>query len=232
MTNTTRNDGAMAVGRASATPPGSLGTRASRAAALTGVLFVVTMVGANVLTASAPSTDDSTAKISHYYLTHTGQFGGSAILTILAAISGISFAMYLRTYFRRFVPDWMTSLFFTGVLIVAISGTLTAGINFVLTDHPQLLSSDSLRLLNTIRSQLNWSSLAVGLTITYAAVAMIIRSAGTLPKWLGWVSWLMAALAASYFLSFIPLIFTAVVGLITSVRMAQRNPDVSAVIRL
>jgi len=71
------------------------------------VVFAASVAGSIALTASAPNSDASTAKISHYVLTHKGQFGGSAILTGLGVITGIAFALYLRAYFRRFVPEWM-----------------------------------------------------------------------------------------------------------------------------
>jgi hypothetical protein len=208
------------------------GTRLTRAAALTGVLFVVCLVSGVVLTVNAPNTNASTAKITHYVLTHKGRYGLSGMLNTIGVISGISFAVYLRTYFRRFVPEWMTSLFLVGVVVFAISGVLSAGVEFAYSDHPQLLSGDSIRLLNDISQNVSWAPLAAGLTLTYAAIALMIRSAGALPKALSGLAWVMTALAASFFLAFIPLILTAVFALIASIRMAQRNPDVSAVIKL
>ena len=209
--------------------PGGAG---SRAAALTGVVFVATIVGSVVVGGGSPNTNASSAHITHYYLTHKGRLTASAVLTGIAVIAGLSFALYLRTHLRRHVPDWMTTLFFTGVVFFAISGTLGAGISIALSDHPQLLTSDGLRLLNNVQQNLNWAPLAVGMALTYIAIGLMIRASSALPNYLAVIAFLLAACGASFVFAFVPFLLTPVFALIASVRLAQRNPDVSGVIRV
>lgn len=218
--------------RTVAQAPIRAGTRGSRSAALLGVIFVAALVANLLLTSGAPNTDASTAKITSYYVTHQGRVVGSALLSGVAVIAGLAFAVYLRTYLKRFVPEWMTTTFFVGVVIFGFSGALGAGVAFALSDHPKLLSADSTRLLNDLNQNLGWAPLSVGLALMYGAIALMITSAGKLPKVLAGVSWLMALCAVSFFLAFVPLLLTPLFALIASVRLAQRNPDVSEVIRL
>jgi len=147
-------------------------------------------------------------------------------------IAGITFGAYLRTLLRNTVSETLLTTFFAGVVIFGISGCLSAGVSFAMSDQSQLLSSDSLRLLNSINQNLAWAPLCVGLTLVYGAVAVMIRSAGKLPAWTGWLSWTLALLSATFFLAFVTFIATAIIAIVASVRLAQRNPSLTRVIRL
>lgn len=202
------------------------GTGWTRAAALTGALFVALVVPGVLLTMGSPSSNASATKVSHYYLTHQHQVGGAGLLVIASVVAGLGFFTYLRIYFRRITGlDWLPSLFLTGAIVFGVSGAIGAGVNLTLSDSPKSFSPDALQALNTLSQNLSWAALCAGLALMYIAMGVVIVRTRILPTWLAWGSWLMALLAVTFFLSFVPFIGVAVWVLVVSVRMAARNPS-------
>lgn len=201
------------------------GNRTTRLAALSGVVFVALLVVGFLLTSGAPATSASAAKIQHFYLTHS-HYGLGAFLIVLSVAFGLFFFGHLRAYFRAFPGvEWLSSIFFAGAIVFGVAGAVSAGLAFALADHPKALSAQSLQLLNTLESNLSWPFLSIGLTVLYAAAALIIYRSRALPVWLAWASGLLGLLAASEFLAFISFIGTAAWVLYVSVTMASRNPS-------
>jgi MFS family permease len=205
-----------------------MGNKWTRLAALTGVVFVVLVVVGLSLGSNAPATNAAATTIRHYYLSHTTQLKVTALLSSISVAFGLFFFGYLRAYFRRWAGnEWLSSIFFGGAIIFGVGGALSAGLAFTLTDSPKSLSSGGLQVLNTLTSDLNWASLTVGMMIMFAALGFIIFRSHLVPTWLAWVSWIMSVLAATWVLSFIPLIGTGIWVLIASIRMAVRNPTLA-----
>jgi hypothetical protein len=198
-----------------------------RAAALTGVVFALCLIGQFILTINTPSTKSSAAKITSYYLSHKSRIGTAGLLTMLAVAFGLGFFLYLRTHLRRRCGvDWLPSLFFTGGVIFAISGAIGGGLNFALADSPEKVSPSGLQTLNMLSQNLSWVALSAGLALMYAAIAIAIVRTGMAPRWVAWVAGLMAVLGVTFFLSFIPFLLTPIWVLVVSIRMATRNPVV------
>jgi len=204
------------------------GTPWTRAAALTGVLFVVLVVPGVLLSMGSPSDKATAPTIAHYYVTHKGRVGGAGLLVMLSVIVGVGFFVYLRSYFRRITGrDWLSTLFFTGAVLFAISGAVGAGINLALSDKPNTLPAQSLQLLNNLGQNLNWPLTCGGLGLVYIALGIIVVRTRILPAWVGWLSWLMALLSATFFLAFIPFIAVPLWVLPVSIRLAMSNPGVA-----
>jgi hypothetical protein len=203
-----------------------MGTRSTRLAALSGVAFIVFLVPAVLLTGNSPSTDASAARVQTYYLAHKGRYGTAALLTVLAILFGMFFYGYLRAYFRKHAGmEWLSSLFFGGAVIFAVSGGVGAGIDSLVADHPAALSASSLQLVNALEGNLNYPLTCAGLTVLYFAAGFVIYSSRALPTWLAWVSWILGLVSASFFLGFIGLIAMAPWALIISIMLASRNPS-------
>ena len=204
------------------------GTRATRLAALAGVVFVALLALAYSLTSGAPSTSASAAKIQHYYLTHHNHQGSGAFLIALSVVFGLFFFGYMRAYFRAFPGlEWLASIYFAGAVVFALCGAASAGLGFAVSDHPKALSAQSLQLLNTLASDLTWPFLSIGLAVMYLAAGFIIYRSRALPVWLAWASLLFGVLAATEFLAFIPFLGTTLWVLYVSIIMATRNPSLS-----
>jgi hypothetical protein len=199
--------------------------RWNRISALTGVIFVVILVPAVLVTSGSPNSNASALNVRAYILAHKNQYSLGALLSILAVVFGLFFYGYLRAFFRtRPGMEWLSTLFFGGAIVFGVGGALAGGLDAVMGDSPASLSAGSLQLLNTMAMDLNVGAIATGLAILYLSAGFIIYKSGALPKWLAWVSWLLGVLAASFVLTFIALVATALWVLFVSIYLASRNP--------
>jgi hypothetical protein len=202
-----------------------MGTRWTRIAALTGVVFVVLLVPAVLVTSGSPNSNATAAKVQHYILANKSHYSLGALLSVLAVVFGLFFFGYLRAYFRGLPGlEWLASLFFGGAIVFGVGGALAAGLDATAGDNPASLSAGSLQLLNTLSMDLNSAAVAVGLGVLYLSAGFIIYKSRALPVWLAWVSWLLGLLAATFVLAFIALIATVLWVLYVSILLAIRNP--------
>jgi hypothetical protein len=207
---------------------GIMGTRGTRIAALTGVIFIVFLVPAVLVTSGSPNSKASAAKVQNYVLAHKSHYSVGALLSVLAVVFGLFFFGYLRAFFRRLPGlEWVSALFFGGAIVFAVGGALAAGLDAAAGDHPASLSADSLQLLNTLSTDLNSGAVAVGLGVLYLSAGFIIYKSRALPVWLAWVSWLLGLLAATFILAFVALVATVLWVLYVSILLARRNPSLS-----
>jgi hypothetical protein len=205
-----------------------MGTRATRIAALTGVIFVVFLVAAVLVTSGSPSSSASAAKVQQYVLAHKNHYSAGALLSVLAIVFGLFFYGYLRAYFRTQPRlEGLSTVFFGGAIVFGVAGALAGGLDATAGDHPTSLSAPSLQLLNTLGMDLNTATIAVGLGVLYISAGFIIHKSRALPGWLAWVSWLLGIMAASYLLTFFALIATVVWVLYVSILLATRNPNLN-----
>ena len=198
--------------------------RGTRIAALTGVIFVVILVPAVLVTSGSPDSSADASKVRAYVLAHKNHYSLGALLSILAVVFGLFFYGYLRAVFRgRPGMEWLSALFFGGAIVFGAGGALAGGVDAVLGDSPASLSAPSLQLLNTMAMDLNAGMIASGLAILYVSAGFMIYRSGALPVWLAWVSWLLGVLAASFVLTFFALIATALWVLFGSISLASRQ---------
>jgi hypothetical protein len=199
--------------------------RWTRIAALTGVVFVLVLVPAVLVTSGAPDSNASAARVQAYVLAHKNHYSIAALFSLLAVVFGLFFYGYVRAYFRsRPGVEWLSTLFLGGAIIFGVGGALGGGIDAVLGDSPGSLSAASLQLLNAMSEDLNVIAIAAGLGILYLSAGFIIYKSRALPVGLAWVSWLLGILAASFVLTFVALVATAPWVLYVSIVLALRNP--------
>jgi hypothetical protein len=207
---------------------GIMGTRGTRIAALTGVIFVVLLVPAVLVTSGSPNSSASAAKVSTYVLAHKNHYSLGALLSTLAVVFGLFFYGYLRGFFREQPGlEWLAALFFGGAIVFGVGGALAGGIDAALGDSPASLSAASLQLLNTLSEDLNVVAISVGLGVLYLSAGFIIYKSRALPVWLAWVSWLLGLAAASFLLTFFALVATVLWVLYVSILLATRNPSLN-----
>jgi len=206
-----------------------MGTRATRIAALTGVIFVVFLVPAVSVTSGSPSSSASAAKVQSYVLAHKNHYDVGALLSILAVVFGLFFYGYLRAYFRSQPGlEWLSALFFGGAIVFGVGGALSGGLDATAGDHPTALSAASLQLLNTLSMDLNRAAIGVGLGVLYLSAGFMIYKSRALPAWLAWASWLVGVVAASFVLTFLALVATVLWVLYVSILLATRNPSLNS----
>jgi hypothetical protein len=201
-------------------------SRSTRISALTGVIFVVFLVPAVLVTSGSPNSNASASSVRVYVLAHKSHYSVGALLSILAIVFGLFFYGYLRAIFRsRPGMEWLSTIFFGGAIVFGVGGALAGGIDAVMGDSPASLSASSLQLLNTMAMDLNVAALATGLAILYLSAGFLIYKSGVLPGWLAWVSWLLGVLAGSFLLAFFALAATVLWVLFVSIFLASRNPS-------
>jgi hypothetical protein len=206
-----------------------MGTRGTRIAALTGVIFIVFLVPAVLITSGSPNSNASATKVRIYALSHKNHYSVGALLSILAIVFGLFFFGYLRAFFRREPGlEWLATLFFGGAIVFAVGGALAGGLDAAAGDSPASLSAPSLQLLNTLSMDLNVAAIAVGLGVLYLSAGFIIYKSRALPAWLAWVSWLLGLLAASFVLAFLALVATVLWVLYVSILLTSRNPSLDS----
>jgi len=203
-----------------------MGTKSTRLAALSGVLFVAFLVPAVLLTSGAPGSGASATKVQQYFLAHKSRFGAAALLSVLAVAFGTFFYGYLRAYFRKQRGmEWLSAIFFGGAIIFAATGAMGAGVDALVADHPSALTASSLQLVNQMEMDLNYPAICAGLAVLYIAAGFIIHASKALPGWLAWASWVLGLAAASFFLGWFALMGMALWAVIVSVILASRNPS-------
>jgi cytochrome c oxidase subunit IV len=203
-----------------------MGSRSTRLAALSGVLFVAFLVPAVLLTSGSPGSNASAAKVQQYFLAHKSRFGASAWFSILAVLFGMFFFGYLRAYFRTQPRmEWLSSIFFGGAVIFAATGAIGAGVDGLIADHPSALTASSLQLVNQMEMDLNYPAICAGLAVLYFAAGFVIYASRALPIWLAWASWVLGLAAASFFLGWAALMGMALWAVIISIMLASRNPS-------
>jgi hypothetical protein len=165
-------------------------------AAGSGVLFVILFVLSFFVAPSTPSPGDSAAKVGNFYLAHDNAVKVSGLLTVLAVFVGLWFYTMLSQYFRSFIgQDVPATVVLVGAAIFGLSGALSAGISWALTDHTKDLNDGALLALNQISSDGTYAVTIVGLALLYSAAGVAIYRTGAFPRWLAWVSWVLALAA-------------------------------------
>jgi hypothetical protein len=201
---------------------GAAKTSSSRWIPLTGVLFAVLLAASTLMVAGMPQAKNA-AKVQAWDVKHTGLLGGAFLLTTLAVIVGVVFLTWLYSHLAR-DGGWMGPLFLAGVVVFAVSGTVSAGVEAALSSDAKHLSTTSLQLMARLDQNLNFPMTSAGLALMYLAAGFLIRRTGLLPGWLTWVSWLFALLAATVLLGFIPLLGTALWVIFAGIYLTARPP--------
>ena len=198
------------------------GTRWARWAAGAGVLFVI-LFAISFFIASTPSSGDPASTIGKYYLDHKVDVNLSGLFTYLSVFVGAWFYVWLWRYFRSFdnqeVP---ATVALVGVVIFAASGALSAGFNFAFTDHTKDLTAGALVAMNQLQNDLSYPMTIVGIALVYAAAGAVIYRARAFPRWLAWVSWVLALASLVPPVAFFGLLAMAIWVLVISFLLWRR----------
>jgi hypothetical protein len=201
--------------------------RWTRWAACAGVLFVL-FLAVSFFLINTPNTGDSAAKIGHYYLTHKTKTNLTGLFTYLSVFFGVWFFTWLWRYFRSFpgleVP---AAVSLVGAVLFAASGALSAGINFAFADHTKQMNDGALVALNQLDNDLTYPMTIVGLALFYTAASVVIFRARAFPRWLAWVSGVLALASLVPPIAFFAFLATGIWVLIVSFllwRMPVRSP--------
>lgn len=197
-----------------------------RLAPWTGIAFVVLVVLGAVTAGSAPSASASGTKVIAFYSDHRSAVHTSAVLLTLAFIALLLFAGALRVFLRQLGSDGLAATLLAGAAILTVGQAISASLSWALSDTPSALSPDAAQALNVAANDLVLVSAAGWFIFAGTAWVVVLRYGG-LPKWMGWVSLVIAVLVVSpaEFIAFLLFVaWIAVVAVLMILRSSTPAP--------
>lgn len=187
---------------------------------LTGVVFAGLIVAAIVASPSTPNSDASTAKVVSFYTAHRKGELASAFLIWYAALFLIFFAAVVRSHLRaRSDLDGLIALGFAGAALLALAFAILGGLLYSAADVPGKISPAAEQALNVLQDDV-FPIIFVTTAAFMLGTGLTIARSKALPKWLGWIAILTAAVSVVPPLSFIGLFillgWSALVGVLIS----------------
>jgi hypothetical protein len=189
---------------------------------LTGIVFVVLVAVAFIVSGETPSTDDSRQEIVSFYLDNDSEQAAAAAILALATVAFLFFLGSLRNALRAAPGDegGLSTVTLLGGLMIAVGASIFAGIGFTLGDAADELDESAIVTLNALNSDM-FFTVAVGTAVFNLGLALAILRHGALPRALGWVALVVGVVGLTP-LGFFAFLATGIVVIWTSVVLAQR----------
>jgi hypothetical protein len=189
---------------------------------LTGIVFVMLVAVAFIVSGETPSTDDSRQEIVSFYLDNDSEQAAAAAILALATVAFLFFLGSLRNALRAAPGDegGLSTVTLLGGLMIAVGASIFAGIGFTLGDAADELDESAIVTLNALNSDM-FFTVAVGTAVFNLGLALAILRHGALPRALGWVA-LVVGIVGLTPLGFFAFLATGIVVIWASVVLAQR----------
>lgn len=192
-----------------------------RLAPLTGVVFAVLLVFTFILTWNTPGIHDSGPKVISYYKSHNGKEMFGNFLGAVGVAFFLFFVASLRSYLRQFPgAEGPSALALAGATLLGVGGTIFTSLGFALADARNSISPGAAEAINVLSNDFFWP-FTIGVCVFGIGIGIAIVNSGALPKWLGWVAFVLGVIAFTPFgfFSFIVfLLWSAVVGIMVFMR--------------
>src|SRR3954470_16856897 len=161
--------------------------RVNRLLPLTGVLFVVVFVVANVITGSTPDENSSAQKVFSYWHDHQGVQTASAFLGAFAVVPFIFFAGTLRSALRSTESEGVpfATIAFGGAIVTAAAGALDSMLRLAAASAADNGAVGAVYTLNQLNAY-DWLPVVAGLSVMLIASGLGGLMTHALPKWLSW----------------------------------------------
>jgi hypothetical protein len=189
---------------------------------LTGILFVVLVIVAFIVSGEAPATDDPAREIVDFYLDNDDSQALAASALALGCVALIFFLGSLRQVLRAEAGDdgGLSTVALLGGLVMAVGASIFAGISFTLGDAADELPPGAILTLNALNSDM-FFTVAVGTAVFNLALGLAIVRHGGLPRALGWVA-LVIGIAGLTPLGFFAFLATGIVIVWASIALAMK----------
>jgi hypothetical protein len=194
---------------------------------LTGILFVVLVIVAFLVSGETPATDDSPREIVDFYLDNDDSQAAASAVLALGCVALIFFLGTLRRSLRAAAGDdgGLSTVVLLGGVVIAVGASIFAGIGFTLGDAADELPPSAILTLNALNSDL-FFTVAVGTAVFNLALALAVLRHGGLPRPLGWVA-LVIGIAGLTPLGFFAFLATGIVIVWASVALLMK-PETGA----
>ena len=189
---------------------------------LSGVLAVLAIIAAFLVSGDTPDDDASLDTIASYYIDNDSALQFTGLLLFLGAFFFLIFSTKLFGILRREEGETggLSAFGFAGGILFAVGLTIFAGLNFAGGTAAEDLDPVALQTINILNNNL-FFPLELGVAVFYLASGIGIVKTGMLPKWLGWVAVVagVVALTPAGFVSFLLLgLWTIVVSVMLAMR--------------
>jgi hypothetical protein len=194
---------------------------------LTGILFVVLVIVAFLVSGETPATDDSPREIVDFYLDNDDSQAAASAVLALGCVALIFFLGTLRRALRAAAGDdgGLSTVVLLGGAVLAVGASIFAGIGFTLGDAADELPPSAILTLNALNSDM-FFTVAVGTAVFNLALALAVLRHGGLPRPLGWVA-LVIGIAGLTPLGFFAFLATGIVIVWASVALLMK-PETGA----
>lgn len=189
-----------------------------RYAPLAGLVFFALAIVLFVIGGDNPDVEDSTQDVVDYWSSHDGEAIATGTLSAYAGIFFVWFAASLRSAIQvaEGAPGRLATLAFGGAVLFAVGATVGGSVSLALGDAAGKVPDEVIQALSVLNSDL-FLPFAVGIALTTFATGLAALRFGVLPRWLGWVSIVIAIISVTPlgFVGFIAgLIWVAVVSVL------------------
>ena len=193
-------------------------SRTSRFAPLAGVLFLLIAVAAFALSNDTPSTDDSAAKVADYWRDNDTKEAIASILGALGAAVFVWFGASLREAIARREGGTgrLATLTFAGTVIFAVGLTTNCSIEFATAIAADDVPDEVTQTLSTLYDGF-FLPMTTGIALMFAASGLAALRTGFLPRWLGIVQLIAAALLftpAGFFVFIASIVWVAAISVV------------------
>jgi hypothetical protein len=156
-----------------------------------GILFVVLVVIAFIVSGETPDVDDSQQSIVSFYVDNDSEQQIAASLLALGCVAFLFFLGTLRRALRVVAGDegGLSTVALLGGLMMVVGASIFAGIGFTLGDFADELQAtpEAIVALNALNNDL-FFPVAVGTAVFNLGLGLAVLRHGGLPRWLGWLA--------------------------------------------
>jgi hypothetical protein len=170
-----------------------MAVRLERLAPLTGVGFIILLVGGLIVGGATPDIDAPTSEIDTFWQDNSTRQQASALLVGLAALFLLWFGGSLRRAISRAEggDGRLAALAFGGTIIATVGLLLLATMAFALADTADHVPPDVVHTIHVLSYDVFLPLIGGAVGLLVAAGLAFIRTA-VLPRWLGWVAFVLA----------------------------------------
>jgi hypothetical protein len=142
----------------------------------------------------SPQPTDSATKVAQFFHTHRTSTMVNAYITEVTVVIGFFFFWQLRSYLSASARDRrLATLGFAGILLLLISGAVSAGLNMALVDADKHADASVSQTLNLVGSDVIIYMVGVGVGVFLITSGIILNRGRVLTRWLGWGSFVFGA---------------------------------------
>ena len=155
---------------------------------LTGVAFVVGIIGFAISGEPPDAKDDVQSIVDHYVDNKDSVQIGSVLATVAGALL-IFFFGYLRKVLRAAEGEggMLSLVAFSGAVILATGVAIDSTISFALSEAADDIEPSAVQALQALWDN-DFLPLALGTIVLLFASGLSIVRHGALPRWLGWIA--------------------------------------------